>query len=213
MPPVYPTDLQSFLPDEVEAERVRVGGIRLRTKTWLIIFASLLLLAGCDTFRQAPVTPAPLIVRPTLAPNTTRTPAQAELDKGDELFNQGDLQGAIGAYTQAIHLAPDYPEAYNNRGYAYWRLNNETAAMADFSKAIALHPDYVNALTNRAFIDFDQGNMEQTISDTNHAIAIDTADDSAYVMRGNARMRQGDWADGISDFLEANRIRQARKAA
>ena len=44
--------------------------------------------------------------------------AQAYLKRGDAYSEIQDYDDAIMDYNQAIHLKPEYVEAYNNRGYA-----------------------------------------------------------------------------------------------
>ena len=72
-----------------------------------------------------------------------------------------DFRGAIGEYTKAISLRPDYAEAYMARGRAvslraivdgpYHGRGKRppTSAMADYSRAIQLKPDYAEAYAER----------------------------------------------------------------
>jgi len=46
------------------------------------------------------------------------------LKKGQKLYKSGNYQEAIGAYTNAIDLAPKYALAYFNRGATYHKLGN-----------------------------------------------------------------------------------------
>jgi tetratricopeptide (TPR) repeat protein len=43
-------------------------------------------------------------------------------EKGDGYFRAGDYENALECYCQAIEIRPDYHEAWNNRGYALFRL-------------------------------------------------------------------------------------------
>ena len=47
---------------------------------------------------------------------TDPTDAEAYVDRGDELYNQGDYQAAISDYDEAIRINPEYAKAYGNRG-------------------------------------------------------------------------------------------------
>jgi tetratricopeptide (TPR) repeat protein len=51
---------------------------------------------------------------------------------------------AIADYTQAIRIAPNYVDAYNQRGSAYINKGDEDRAIADFTQVIRLDPN--NAL-------------------------------------------------------------------
>ena len=61
--------------------------------------------------------------------------AMAWFNKGNILFEMGDLTSALAAYTRAIELQPDMGEAFYNRGYIYLRLGNRAAGIADLSKS------------------------------------------------------------------------------
>lgn len=66
-----------------------------------------------------------------LSPRT----AVAWFDKGNVLYELGDMTSAIASYTRAIELQPNLGEAYYNRGYVYLKLGNQKAGIADLSKA------------------------------------------------------------------------------
>ena len=51
-------------------------------------------------------------------------------------------------YNEAIRLNPAYTKAYVNRGGAYFKKKNYTAAIADFTKARDLDPALVDARYN-----------------------------------------------------------------
>ncbi|MDE6654126.1 MAG: tetratricopeptide repeat protein, partial [Muribaculaceae bacterium] len=66
-----------------------------------------------------------------LSPRT----AIAWFNKGNALFDAGDLTSALAAYTKAIELQPDMGEAFYNRGYIYLKLGNQERGLADLSKS------------------------------------------------------------------------------
>lgn len=66
-----------------------------------------------------------------LSPRT----AIAWFNKGNVLFDTGDLTSALAAYTKAIEMQPDMGEAFYNRGYIYLKLGNQERGVADLSKS------------------------------------------------------------------------------
>ena len=52
----------------------------------------------------------------------------------------GEQGAAIADYTEAIRLAPDFAQAYFNRGRAYEQAGDHAKAQADFAKAEKLGP-------------------------------------------------------------------------
>ena len=61
------------------------------------------------------------------------------------------MTGAIEDYAEAIRLAPEMDEAYNNRGTAHLASGDVDSALQDFAEAIRLNPakgaTYYNAAT------------------------------------------------------------------
>ncbi len=94
---------------------------------------------SCDLPAAPPPVPAPA------APH-----AAHYYELGRQQSAHDDYQQAVRSLTRAIELDPRRAEAYNARGYAYLRLRNLAAAIADFSQAIRLRPGYTNAYQNRA---------------------------------------------------------------
>ena len=58
---------------------------------------------------------------------------------------------AIGDFTEAIRLNPNYAEVYNNRGSAYANENEYDNAIRDYTEAIRLnHPAFAEAAITAA---------------------------------------------------------------
>ncbi|TXJ12900.1 tetratricopeptide repeat protein [Brachyspira aalborgi] len=55
--------------------------------------------------------------------------------------NVGDYKKAIFYYTQAINLDNNNFEAYSNRGFAYYHLNEYDKAISDYNEALKIKPD------------------------------------------------------------------------
>ncbi len=113
--------------------------------------------------------------------STGPTPA-AQLVSAQDYFRWGNYQlylgncpQAITAYTQAIALSPQNPQALNNRAYTYMALGQYDRALPDLDQAIALRPDYINALMNRGDIYnyYYAVNHDRAIADYDRVLAID----------------------------------------
>ena len=79
----------------------------------------------------------------------TATSAEAYVNKGNKLYDQGDYQAAISYYDEAIQLNPEDAKAYNNRGNAKKELGDFEGAISDYDAAIHLDPNDTKARTNR----------------------------------------------------------------
>lgn len=74
----------------------------------------------------------------------------AHLDRGWDLVQRGDAQGAEHSARRALELNSDSPEAYNLLGYASALLGEFEDAMEHYEHAIALDDTYLEAILNAA---------------------------------------------------------------
>ena len=74
--------------------------------------------------------------------------AVTHLDRGNALLDQGDLDGAIAEYREALRLKPDYANVHNNLGVALKGKGGLDGAIAEYREALRLKPDYADAHMN-----------------------------------------------------------------
>ena len=67
--------------------------------------------------------------------------AEAHLNRGNTLKNQGQLDAAIDAYRRSIESQPDYAVAHHNLGNALKDQAQLEAAMECYRRAVELKPD------------------------------------------------------------------------
>lgn len=127
---------------------------------------------------------------------------------GDQLREQGQLEEAIAAYSQAIRLNPDLTVAYNNRGTTYAVLGQLQMALQDLDEAIRLDPQYVDAYNNRGYAYVSLGRFRKAVEDYDEAIQLDPHPKFAVVYnnRGFASASLGQLESAIEDFNEAIRL-------
>jgi len=98
--------------------------------------------------------------------------AYAYNNRGLARSDQGDYEGAIADYTQAIKLNPDYADAYVNRGVARYHLKEYEGAIADYNQAIKLNPDYAGAYYNRGLAYNDLEDKPKALEDFRQAAEL-----------------------------------------
>ncbi len=79
--------------------------------------------------------------------------------------DNGDLDGALDDYNEAIRLKPDYAMAYNNRGITRKAKDDLDGALDDYNEAIRHKPDYAEANYNRALLFWKQKKHAAAIAD------------------------------------------------
>ena len=129
--------------------------------------------------------------------------AQAWFSVGYLLCQDKDLENSIGAYDRAVHLKPDFAEAFNNRGNAKADSGKYAAAIADYDKATHLRPDFAKAFNNRGASKATLKQYGAAIADCDTAIHLDPGLVTAFNNRGNAKADSGKYAGAITDFDEA----------
>jgi tetratricopeptide (TPR) repeat protein len=67
----------------------------------------------------------------------------AYLNLGFTLAAQNSPQKAVDAFTKALHLEPNFPEALRNRGITNYHLGNKTKACLDWRQSIQLKKDEI----------------------------------------------------------------------
>jgi tetratricopeptide (TPR) repeat protein len=109
-----------------------------------------------------------------LAPNQVATLQNAitYVSRGVAKDKQGDLNGALADYNQAIKIYPKFPSAYFDRGLIKQRRGDLNGAMADYNRAIAVNPRYGLVYRNRGNLKQRKGDTSGAIADFNQAIKL-----------------------------------------
>lgn len=125
-------------------------------------------------------------------------------NRGLERQRAGDLPGAIAAYRKAIELDPRFPEAYNNRGIAYFNQGENLLAIADFTHSIELAPSE-SAYNNRGNALLSLKRTKEAIEDFTLAIGLKPSPESFY-NRGGAYYTGSQFAQASADFNAAIKL-------
>ena len=129
--------------------------------------------------------------------------AQSYLQRGIEAHQNNNLDDAITYYTEVISLDSDHsiiPQAYHNRGNAYYFKGAYDLAIADYNKTIALNPDEAQAYHSRGYTYYVKGAYDLAIADYNKTIALNPDEAQAYYNRGNAYYFKGAYDLAIADY-------------
>jgi tetratricopeptide (TPR) repeat protein len=118
----------------------------------------------------------------------------------------GDLDGKIADYTEAIRLNPRSALAFNNRGNGLWAKGDRKGALADYTEAIRVEPRYASAFNNRGNVRWATKDAKGAIADYTEAIRLDRGYALAFYNRANARQATGDVKGAIADYTEAIRL-------
>ncbi|MCY4552142.1 MAG: tetratricopeptide repeat protein [Candidatus Poribacteria bacterium] len=125
---------------------------------------------------------------------------------------RGEFKNAIEVYDAVIRLAPDFADAYINRGDVRKNLGDFEDAIKDYDTAIRLGDDYAYVYLNRGIAKDDLGDKKGALEDYNKAIFLDLAYVDAYLRRGFVKSNLGDEKGAISDFDTVIRLKPEKDA-
>ncbi len=120
-----------------------------------------------------------------------------------ELYQEGDYDGAIAAYTKVIEHEPGDAEAYNNRGAAYDEKGEYDRAIVDYDEAITLNLEYADAYYNRGDTYYIKDDYDRAIADFNKAIELNPNEPKYYFHRGLIHLLQKNWQQAKADLITA----------
>ncbi|NJK28878.1 MAG: tetratricopeptide repeat protein, partial [Acaryochloris sp. SU_5_25] len=128
--------------------------------------------------------------------------ADALINRANKRAVNGNLEGALADFDDAIALNPSKATAFFNRGVFIHSLGKFEAAIQDFSAAIALLPDYDEAYYHRGKNYRQLGQFQQAIQDYTQAIRLNPYCIKAYYQRADSRAELGDHPGALADYSQ-----------
>jgi tetratricopeptide (TPR) repeat protein len=117
----------------------------------------------------------------------------------------GDLDGAIGDFTEALGLQPE-PNVYNNRGFVQVEKKAYDKALEDYNQAILLAPDCALLYVNRGKAHAAKSDWDKAIVDYNKAIRLDPKFAAAYRNRGLVWKAKNEFGEALVEFADARQL-------
>lgn len=121
---------------------------------------------------------------PMLAP--TALPANADniADRAEQLFRNGDPEGALAEYDKAIEQQPDCYAAWWGKGVVLEALQRYPAAIAAYDRAVRLKPDSYESWHNRGLVLMRLGKFEEAATSYHQAIALNPNHPELWLHQG-----------------------------
>ncbi len=126
-----------------------------------------------------------------------------KVEEAWELEEDGDTNGAIKLFGEAIQLDSNNALAYYGRGTAYSSLEQNENALRDLNKSIELNPNDDFAYNNRGVVYKTLGQYERAIQDYSKAVQLSPNDAGIYYNRGNAYNELKQYEQAIADYDKA----------
>jgi tetratricopeptide (TPR) repeat protein len=123
--------------------------------------------------------------------------------QGRLLYDQGNYEASIDAYSKAIQQNPDNAGAWKNRGAAFNALGRFEEGINCLNKAIDIDPQSGNAWALKGFALNQLGRYEESIECTKKAIEINPQDCSAWNNKGFSFYALGKYDNAIEFYEKA----------
>jgi len=124
----------------------------------------------------------------------------AHYNLGIALNDQGDADGAIAHYGQAVELRPSYAEAHYNLGRLLVQKGQLDEAIAHYEKALEINPADAEAHNNLGATLFANGRVDEAIADYQKALKIRPDYSEASCNLANALLSKGDLDGAIACY-------------
>ncbi len=132
--------------------------------------------------------------------------AQALLQQGLALHQQGQLQEAQEVYRAALAAVPSTFDALHLLGVVALQQGDHLRAVDLISQAIALYPGNALFHYNRACAEHELGRSDEAYTGFSLAISLQADYAQAYCNRGNVLQQQGQFTAAVADYEKAIEI-------
>ncbi|MCC6476943.1 tetratricopeptide repeat protein [bacterium] len=124
-----------------------------------------------------------------------------------------DHESALKSFDEAIHVKPDYAEAWVNKGVMLGELGRSEEALKAYDKAIGLKPDYARAWLNKGVALGELGRSEEALKTSEEAIRLKPDYAEAWVNKAAvlSDLRRG--GDALTALEEAIRLKPSLAVA
>ena len=125
---------------------------------------------------------------------------------GNVLPQPEKVDEAIVQYQTALHIKPDYAEAWYNLGNALFQKGGTDEAIAHYQTALQFNPGYAEAFNNLGYALFKKGRVDEAIVQYQKALEIKPDFAFACYNLGDALLQKGAVDEAITQYQRALRI-------
>ena len=132
--------------------------------------------------------------------------AQAAYDRGNELFMEGDLEGAAAAFDQAIEFEPKEASPRASLGWVLYYMGDDEGALLAFQEAVELDDEYADPHLGMGYVYFSLGERENAGAAFEAALTLDSdpiTNGEALYGLANLQMTDGNLDEAIRLYENA----------
>jgi len=118
--------------------------------------------------------------------------------EAEQLYESGDLQGALEKYQQVLEQEPDDDLAHYDVGVVQYSLERYEEALASIDRAAALQPERADFLMLRGNTLIRLERHDEAIRDYEEALRLDPSQIEAYYSIGLAHYNKREYATAVT---------------
>jgi tetratricopeptide (TPR) repeat protein len=122
-------------------------------------------------------------------------------------MRRGDLPAALEYFSRATEIAPDFAEAFNNRGVVLQQLQRWDEALKSYRRALQLRPEYVDALFNMGFVMAQLHRWDEAAQAYKRIVDLRPDHPQAHNNRGNVLLKLRRWQDALQSYERALQLK------
>jgi tetratricopeptide (TPR) repeat protein len=126
----------------------------------------------------------------------------AYVSRGQQRFEDGEVDLALRDFNRAIQLDPNFAPALHNRAHVYAAAGDTDAALDDLAAVLTLHPDFTPALLSRSQLSMATGQFDRAEADLSTILDKKPDHVLARLLRASARTQLAQ-LDGAMQDIEA----------
>jgi Flp pilus assembly protein TadD len=125
------------------------------------------------------------------------------LSRAEKAAAKDDLREAIRHLEEAIRLAPNYFEAYNNLGVCHYRRGERMEAIRMFERALAIHRDALMPHANLGLIYLELSQPDRALPHLKKAAQLNASRTLTHYQLGRAHILLGQFAAAVGPLRRA----------
>jgi tetratricopeptide (TPR) repeat protein len=132
--------------------------------------------------------------------------ADSHYQRGLQLFDAGDIQGAYSEFSTVVSLRPDFAKAKTKLAYTLWKGGATAQAITTAQEALRLDPKDPEAEKTIGLALVDQGDLDGAMQHYKRAIRIDPSYVDPHIDLAIVFGKQGNHGRAIAEYEEALRL-------
>jgi len=145
---------------------------------------------------RAPVRTATILLAASLL-YCSLSPTERQLDRADDLYTRGDLDGAAEIYSGVLESAPDHARALHGMGVVHYTRRDYARALTFFDRAVEHSPDHAAYRLQRGDTLLRMQRFDGAIEEYEAVIRLDPGRVRAYYSIGIAYYNARDYGNAV----------------